>query len=428
MEGESMPKLRFTKTAIDRLPTPEKGQVDYFDEATGLGLRVGKRSKTFFAKTDVKDPNTKTGYRTVKKTLGRYGDLTLEQAKKMLQGHDDPDQGFVPGARLKLKRKPTEAKGAETTLCEMLEQFLCETRARNGHVRKKSTADDYRARISQHFDNWLDVTLPEIGKLLTPDLLIDTHRQITENNGPYAARNAFVVLSAVLNYAVVKYPGVMPKNPVSFLTRKDAGILAPIKAREDCVKGQEFRDFHEGIKGFNGATQDCYLLALYQGMRSNEAAALRWEYLDLEKEELKVPDTKNRHVLHVPLCRQSLKILRRRQVQAIDGSPWVFASNFRLNKTGHVRLTAAGLRLKTGLELTVHGLRRSFITEGRRLKLKEDADRLTNHFDGSVSGRFYDQTEIEDMRQSLQTIADSIERQLTGESAKVVELLPRQYA
>ncbi|MDA8428212.1 MAG: hypothetical protein M0T70_03050 [Geobacteraceae bacterium] len=37
----------------------------------------------------------------------------------------------------------------------------------------------------------------------------------------------------------------------------------------------------------------------------------------------------------------------------------------------------------SSLSLTVHGLRRTFITTARRLKIFEDADRLTNHVDSS---------------------------------------------
>jgi hypothetical protein len=76
-----MPSLKFTKVLIDKLPFTKGGQVDYFDMATpGLGLRVGQSSKTFFAKSDIRDTSKKSGYKTVKKTLGRYGEIRLEKS------------------------------------------------------------------------------------------------------------------------------------------------------------------------------------------------------------------------------------------------------------------------------------------------------------------------------------------------------------
>jgi len=88
--------------------------------------------------------------------------------------------------------------------------------------------------------------------------------------------------------------------------------------------------------------------------------------------------------------------------------------HYSTNKTGHVRLMATALRLNTGLDITVHGLRRTFITTARRLKIFEDADRLTNHVDSSISGRHYDGTDVEDLRRPLQTIASELERLLGG--------------
>jgi integrase len=83
---------------------------------------------------------------------------------------------------------------------------------------------------------------------------------------------------------------------------------------------------------------------------------------------------------------------------------------------------AAELRSKTGpKKITVHGLRRTFITTGRQLKFFEDVERLTNHIDNSVTGRHYDGTGIDDLRKPLQAICDAMERlMIEGVGAKVI--------
>ena len=97
-------QIPLTKRNIDRLPFTESGQIIYWDtDLPGFGLLVGKRSKTFLVQVDVKDPTRAKGFRTVKKTLGRYGDLTPEQARKLVNGHHDEQGGFVAGKRLELK-------------------------------------------------------------------------------------------------------------------------------------------------------------------------------------------------------------------------------------------------------------------------------------------------------------------------------------
>ncbi len=428
-------RIDLIQSEIKKIPFINEGQKVYWDATIpGFGLLVGKRSKTFFIQVDVKDSTKKKGFRTVKKAIGRYGDLTPEQARKLVNGHHDQFGDFVVGKRHELKLNTDN--GRNITLKEMVKAYFTEKRTHYGEKHKLSTVTGYTRIIEHHFASWLHLTLPEIAKL-TPETIIARHTQIEnhEDHGPFAARNAFVMLTAVINYATVKYPSSVRTNPFNVL--RLGKHIRPVKRRTECLAGEDFRVFHDGIKKFNEITRDAYLMCLFHGLRAtSEAASLRWEYknengkilggIDLEKEEMRIPDTKNRLPLHVPLCRQSLAILKRRQAKNPEGNPFVFPSLPRpqcVNKTGHVRLMAAELRAKTGLNLTVHALRRSFITTGKKLKLHEEADRLTNHVDSSVTGRHYDGREVDDLRQPLQAIVNEIERlMIEGVKAKVVQL------
>ncbi len=433
-----MKRIALTKRNIDRMPFTEDGQVTYWDtDIPGFGLIVGKRSKTFLIQVDVKDPSKPKGYRTVKKTLGRYGDITPEQARKMVNGHHDNQGGFVAGKRLELKSGGLAIdNGANVTLRQMLLYYFQEKKRQDGKPFKAATVDGYTRIIEWHFESWLSLTLPEIAKL-TPEVVIERYRQAEGNHGAYSARNAFVMLTAIINYAVIRHPKSITANPLNVL--RLGKHMKKVEARTDKLEGNDFKAFYEGIQKFNEITRDAYLLCLYQGMRNMEAATLKWEYvgdgkkqggIDLEKGEIFIPDTKNRQPLYVPLCRQSLAILKRRKEQNPEGNPFVFPSLPRpqcLNKTGHVRLMSAELKAKTGLSITIHGLRRTFITTARRLKIFEDADRLTNHVDSSISGKHYDGTGIEDLREPLQKIANEIERLMKeGIGAKIISLPTEQ--
>lgn len=429
-----MPTMKFTKTDIDKIQFTKDGQVDYFDtETPGLGLRVGAKSKTFFVKADVKDDTKPKGYRTVKKTIGRYGDLTLDEAKRRIDGRTetkDGQKGFVLGMRLELKQGTAANIGADITLQEMLKAYFTETRRKNGMDRKSATVTGYTNIIERHFQTWLPLPLSEIAKF-TPDIVIDRHNQIKAAHGEYGARNAFVMLSPIINYSILKYPAALSVNPFSVLAK--AQILSKIKAREEKLEGNEFKTFYDGIQKFNEILRDCYLVCLYQGMRSEEASCLKWEHIDLETKTIFIPDTKNRQALRVPLSRQSYSILKNRHENNPEDNPWVFPSiesgrrSNVTNKSGHVRLMAAALRVNTGLQITIHALRRSFITIGRKLKLFNDTDRLTNHIDSTVTGKHYDGTDIEDLRHPLQVINNEIERlMLHGVGAKVIHLATAQ--
>jgi len=119
-----------------------------------------------------------------------------------------------------------------------------------------------------------------------------------------------------------------------------------------------------------------------------------------------------------------MAILQRRKNAALD-SNMVFpaARAGGKNRTGHIQLNPTSLKRCTGLDLTVHGLRRSFINTGRKLKRHEDTDRLTNHVDSSMAGRHYDETDVEDLRETAHLIGNDIERRMKeGTGAKVINL------
>ena len=421
-----MPKVTLTKKKIDSLKFTDKGQVVYWDtESKGLGVVVGMSTKTFLLQMAVKDQDKKSGYRTIKKTLGRYGDdITLEQAREMVRGGLDKDTGeVVLGERIKIKLGDTVAAGDGVTLGELVKAYFLETKRRDGKERRESSAIIYRDQIERHYAGWMPLTLKEVNSL-TPDVVLDKFQQI---KAPMAARNSSIMLSAVLNYGMAKYPGTLKSNPLTILTSRHVNVMEKIKPRHECLiydadkKRNDFQTFFNGIKIMAEVRQDLLLFTLYTGLRNAEASTLKWQHIDLEHKELHILDTKNRQDLHVPLSRQAMAIVTRRKELAVDGGKWVFPSVVKC-KTGHASMKPDYLKIVTGLDMTVHGLRRTFITVGRKLKRYEDTDRLTNHVDSSMAGKHYDETDIEDLRETANMIGNEIERRMLAETAKVIDI------
>ena len=88
-------------------------------------------------------------------------------------------------------------------------------------------------------------------------------------------------------------------------------------------------------------------------------------------------------------------------------------------------LRADKLRPKTGLEITPHSLRRTFIQIGeKRLKTARESVMLrTSHVDRSVHGEHYAHLDVEDGRAPLQAIANEIQRLMEhGVGGKVIQL------
>jgi hypothetical protein len=71
-----MPTVRLTKRTVEALPHPSAGQALYRDDSLpGFGVRVGARSKVFFAEGQVQR-------RTVRVTIGRADVLSPEVARQ----------------------------------------------------------------------------------------------------------------------------------------------------------------------------------------------------------------------------------------------------------------------------------------------------------------------------------------------------------
>lgn len=101
--------------------------------------------------------------------------------------------------------------------------------------------------VTRHFPTWLPLTLAETAKL-TPEVVTERYRQTEIGHGPYGARNAFVMLTATINYALVKYPAAISANPLNVL--RLGKHMKKIQARTEHLAGKDFMVFYEGIQKF----------------------------------------------------------------------------------------------------------------------------------------------------------------------------------
>lgn len=401
---------------------------------------VGTKTKTFRLQIDVRDTDKPKGYRTVKKTLGRYGlELTLEQAKEMVSGYVGADGNAVIGERLKLKITKADdlpAAGKDITLKELIGQYYRVTKRRDGKERKTGTADQYTKLVTRHYAGWIDMLLPKISSF-TPDIVLEKYRSNESEFGAATARNSSAVLASILNYGKATYPGALHNNPLNILSDPSVSIRQAKKSRHESLVHEptknrnDFPVFLKGLEVCAEVVRDGFLFCLFTGMRRAEVENLKWSNIDLKHQELLIKDTKNRQDLHIPLNSQSLKILLRRKEATPDGSmvfPAARKGGRKGISTGHIQLNPVSLKRYTGLDITVHGLRRTFITRGRKLKRFEDTDRLTNHVDNSMAGIHYDETDVDDLRETSQMIGNELERLLLAEKARVIDLASARAA
>lgn len=301
------------------------------------------------------------------------------------------------------------------------------------YVQDKGLKDSTLAAYKVYFENengakfttWMDIPLPRMMQMLSPDVVISRYKEVLSQSGKGAVSNAFKMLQAIINYGMILYPQYLVKNPVKVIT--DADLWPEIKARTTSIEPKQFKQFHDALLSFSAVHRDCYMFALYQGLRPDEAASLRWVDIDLDRAtfDLTWMDSQTKHRGVLPLSRQSKAILQRRESVKMDDDVYVFPSETGKSKSGHVTLRADKLAAKTGLGITPHSLRRTFITVGERLRLRrEDINLLTNHIDQTVTGKHYSRIGEEDLRMPLQVICNEMQRLMEdGVEATVVSLV-----
>jgi len=345
-------------------------------------------------------------------TADTYGEYTPEQARAKAP---------------EMIRRIREGRGKDerpSTLKDMYDRYIVDKRL------SSSTLLVYKSYIPRLFKSWLDFPLNLLEKVLAPEVVIDRFKNILEVNGAGAANNSFRCLQAIINYAEILHPQPITRNPLKVLSR--AEMWAKLQGRDDCLEMKQFKPFAESLLTRTPAHRDCYTFALLHGVRPAEAYSLKWEDVDLEKDIVvfRHETERSKRTYTVPLSKQSKVILERRKASAEEADVYVFPAQGSRNKHGHLMLRSDELKRVTGMPLTVHGLRRSFITTGERLRLRrEDINRLTGHVDSSVTGKHYVKVTPDDLRPVLQAIANEIERLMVdGVGAKVIQLATAQAA
>jgi len=184
-------------------------------------------------------------------------------------------------------------------------------------------------------------------------------------------------------------------------------VWFPVKKRTGHLTPEQLPEFYAAVDALQNRVGADYLkLILFTGLRRREAAALKWQNVDLKKAVLSLPASsmKGKRPLDLPLTDfvRDLLIARR----TIGADKWVFPS---ASASGHVKEPRFFLDA-TGFDVTVHDLRRTFVTVAEGCDLSHYALKaLVNHAladDDVTSG--YIQMTPERLREPAQKVCDRL--------------------
>ena len=331
-----MAKFNFTKIAIETLPAPEKGWKYYYDlKVQGLGIGIGSTGKKSFIL-----------YRKIngspeRITLGRYPDLTIEQARgKASEINSDIAIGLNPADIVRTSR-------LEMTLDDLFNEYMSRTASFNKRPDKPKA--NYRLYLSQWGKRKLSsIKHEEVDRL---------HKKLGREKGMVTANIALKLLHVMYNKAINEWRIWKGENVAHGIKK------FPEQSRDRFIQGEELPKFFKALAEEENTTmRDYFLLSLLTGARRSNVLAMQWKDVSLKREEWRIEETKSGVPQTVTLSPEALDVLRNRarNIRASEPKTFVFPSN---GKSGHLIEPKKGWQRileRAGIDdLRIHDLRRT---------------------------------------------------------------------
>ncbi|MGZ8094992.1 MAG: tyrosine-type recombinase/integrase [Methylosarcina sp.] len=330
-------KKKLTKKIIDAAVyegNDQKGErcVLWDAELSGFGVRIYPTGKKSFIL------NYRHNGRMRLITIGQYGAITLDQARIEAKKYH---VGIIQGTDPLEERQRARAGDTVKDLCAA---YI------DRHAVNKKSGTEYKRRIDQHI-------IPAWGKLKASAIrradVTALHSKIGKNNGHYEANRVLALVSSMFSKAEIW--GILEEgapNPARGVEK------FPEVKRDRFLQSDELPRFFSALaEEPNDIIRDYILMSLLTGARRANVLAMRWDQVNFERAEWRIPETKNGTPQTVTLSPEAIQILHNRNSTK---SPFVFSGE---GKTGHLVepkncwkriLDRAGLT-----DLRIHDLRRT---------------------------------------------------------------------
>ncbi|MCE7914879.1 MAG: DUF4102 domain-containing protein [Nitrosomonas sp. PRO4] len=393
--SQALPQ-KITKSYVDKLSTPATGQAFIRDiELKGFAVRITSTGAKSFILEKRIDGKVK------RVTLGRYPELTVEQARKeahKLLGH-------IATGRNPIAEKKQEVLKS-TTLKQAFDDFV--------EVRKnlkERTLYDYRRLMRVAFVDWQDKTLTNISK----DMVTKRHSKIGAERGEAYANLSMRFLRALFNFATAQYEdsvghSILRENPVTRITQTRAWYR--VERRQTVIKPYQLLPWYQAVISLkqdklskqSALVADYLLFLLFTGLRRQEAATLKWSDIDLKDRTFTLKNTKNREPLTLPLSDFIYNLLENRK--ADSESEYVFAGEGKAGYLIEPRRQVQRVVQMSGVSFTLHDLRRTFITIAESIDISAYAlKRLVNHKMTNDVTAGYIVSDVERLRKPMEQIS-----------------------
>jgi integrase len=400
--------IKITKTLVDKLESPVTGQTFFRDsELKGFAVRITSGgAKSFIIEKRIQGQVKRI-------TLGRYPELTVEQARK--EAHKV--LGHIASGGNPIADKQLSALKAKT----LGDAFAAYLNARKSL--KPRTLYDYQRLMKVAFPDWHKKPLLSINK----DMVAKRHIQLGEEHGEAYANLSMRFLRALFNFAIAQYEdhkgqALIRENPVIRLNQTRAWYR--VERRQTVIKPHQLPAWFQAVQALKtepnnpGAplVADYLLFVLFTGLRKQEAATLQWNSVDMQHRTFTVIDTKNREPLTLPIADFLYNVFLDR-FEARQNN-FVFPGS---GKTGYLIEPKRQIKKvchTSGVSFSLHDLRRTYITVAESIDVSAYAlKRLVNHKMHNDVTAGYIVSDVERLREPMQRISEYLTQAINASSS-----------
>lgn len=338
-----MAQEKLTKRSVEQLAVKDKDYIVFDSDLPGFGVRVMPSGKRFFL----------IQYRRLGRTrrvmLGQFGPITAERARR--------DATHMLGNVRGANGDPAALRDQErqsSSVQELGERFLKE------HVAircKPRTQGEYKRAVELFINPFFGT---QRARSVAPADVAELHG--AHSSIPYQANRTLGVLSKMMSLAETW--GIRDKhtNPCEDIERY------PERKRERFLSAKEIQRLGGVLRQVESdGTESPYAVAAFRlllltGCRLSEIQTLEWTHVNLDENELNLPDSKTgAKTVHFGQAVYDLLT----KLPRVEGNPYVIVGKVAGSHLTDLQKPWRRIRSAAGLEgVRIHDLRHTFASGG----------------------------------------------------------------
>jgi len=331
---------RLTIKQIESLTPASDKKIIWDDKPVGLGLKVSKTgAKTFIIKYRNK-------YKQQRKyTIGKYGIITLDEARRTARKLlSDIAKGIDPSDIKKQGMK-------DPNMIDLFEQYLKEHSSVNNKPRTHKCNESF---VRRHL-------IPELGKFKVKEVqrkdIYAVQQKLTKIS-KVTSNMAISILSKAFNLAEIWGFRDDNTNPCRHVKKY------PMQPKQRFLTKEEVKRLSQKLEFYKKAQLEplpvlyAIKLLLLTGCRLNEILTLKWEYINLDENCFRLPDSKtgSKTVYFSSIVGDIIKTIKR-----LPDNPYLIVGEKKGQHLNNLQKPWRRIRKDCGLDdVRIHDLRHSF--------------------------------------------------------------------